>query len=99
MKDYILLMHNDAAPDKGDDADAWGTYIGGLRQAGAFEGGSTIGEGVCVRKSGAVPGISRQLGGYIRIQAASLEQACELLAGNPAYEAGGTIEIRELPQT
>jgi hypothetical protein len=33
------------------------------------------------------------------VKAASLEEAKSLLAGNPHFEAGGTVEIRELPRT
>jgi hypothetical protein len=97
MADFILLMHNDtAAPLSSDD---WGPYIARLQAAGAFEGGSAIGEGVCVRKVGPVPPVSASLGGYMRISAGDLVEARALLAGNPVFEAGGTIEIRELPRT
>jgi hypothetical protein len=33
------------------------------------------------------------------VKAESLDQAKTLLAGNPQFEAGGTVEIRELPRT
>jgi hypothetical protein len=64
---------------------------------GAFEGGSAIGSGSCVSKAGTEAEIARHLAGYIRVRAESLEAAQALLAGNPVYEAGGTVEIRELP--
>ena len=38
------------------------------------------------------------LSGYIRVQAETLEAAKKLLEGNPVFEAGGTVEIRELPR-
>ncbi len=94
MNDYLFLMHNDARV-----TGAWEPYLARLRAAGNFEGGSAIGGGICVRKTGEAPALSRQLGGYLRITAASLDDARALLAGNPVYEAGGTIEIRELPRT
>jgi hypothetical protein len=37
--------------------------------------------------------------GFIKVQAESLDHARELLKGNPVFEAGGTVEIRELPRT
>ena len=100
MNDYLLLMHNDA-PDGIRDRgrEAWGTYITKLEDAGCFEGGSSIGDGLCASKSGSAPGITRHVSGYIRIHAKTLEHARELLAGNPVFEAGGTVEIRELPRT
>jgi hypothetical protein len=96
MKDFIFLMHDDAtAPVK---VGAWPGYFLRLRAAGAFQGGSAIGSGVCVRKEGAAPATSDHLGGYLRIEAADLDAARALLPGNPVFEAGGTIEIRELPR-
>ena len=58
-----------------------------------------MGEGICARKSGAAVPVTAHLTGYIKINAASLDQAKSLLTGNPLFEAGGTVEIRELPRT
>lgn len=97
--DYLFLMHDDALT--GGDAigdDAWERYIARLQQGGHFDGGSAIGGGVTVHKSGAgTKRITRQLTGYLRIRADGLEQAKGLVHGNPVFEAGGTVEIRELP--
>ncbi|MEM7200658.1 MAG: YciI family protein [Planctomycetota bacterium] len=98
MKDYILLMHNDAPAGRRASDLAWPPYFAKLREAGAFQGGSAMGDGVCVRQSGSPPKVSEHLGGYIRICAADLEAARALVAGNPVYEAGATVEIRELPR-
>ncbi len=95
MTDYIFLMHKDAITDVADD---WELYIKKLQQGGYFQGGSTIGQGECARKGSVVPQISAHLTGFIRVEADSLEQAKCLLIGNPVFEAGGTVEIRELPQ-
>jgi hypothetical protein len=96
MAEYMLFMHNDVVAD---DQGAWEPYLQTLKQNGVFEGGSEIGEGVCVRKSGAAPPITEHLGGYIRVTAATIDHATSLLAGNPHFEAGGTVEIRELTRT
>jgi hypothetical protein len=96
MADYILLMHDDAVAD---DEAAWEPYLDRLQQGGFFQGGSAIGDGVCARKSGAPAPVTVHLTGYIRVNADSLDQARSLLAGNPHFEAGGTVEIRELPRT
>ena len=96
MAEYILFMHNDVVTD---DEGAWQSYLRMLKQSGVFEGGSAIGEGICVRKAGAPPTITEHLAGYIRVTAATIDQAKLLLAGNPHFEAGGTVEIRELPRT
>ena len=97
MHDYIFLMHNDA--DEVADSDAvWEKYLAKLRSTGQFEGGSAIGSGECVAKSRPPAGVTSHLSGYLRLQAETLEAAKKLLEGNPVFEAGGTVEIRELPR-
>ena len=95
MPDYIFLMHDDSAAAD----DAWGPHLERLRQGGFFEGGSAIGAGICLRKSGTPAPLTAHLAGFIRVKADSLDQAKSLLTGNPVFEAGGTVEIRELPRT
>ena len=90
-------MHDDA-PSHGDRGQEWAAYFETLRAAGAFQGGSAIGDGVCASKGGAPAEITTHLAGYIRIKAADLAEARELVNGNPVFEAGGTVEIRELPR-
>jgi hypothetical protein len=95
MADYIFLMHDDAVADD----KAWGPYLHGLQQRGCFQGGSAIGDGMCVRKSDTPAPLSAHLTGFIRVTADGLDQARSLLSGNPLFEAGGMVEIRELPRT
>jgi len=99
MNDYILLMHNDVPGEDRRRDQEWAAYFTKLRAAGGFQGGSAIGDGVCVSKSGQPRQITHHISGYIRIQAVSLSAAREMVEGNPVYEAGGTVEIRELPKT
>jgi len=95
MPDYIFFMHDDTR----DDEDNWEPYLTKLKASGFFEGGSAIGDGVCVRKTGEPPTLTAHLVGYIRVNAGDLEHAKSMLKGNPHFEAGGTVEIRELPRT
>ena len=97
MPDYILLMRDDAA--RPVSPDAWGPHIAGLQAADCFQGGSAIGAGVCVRKAGPAEAITPYLSGFIRVSASDLAAAKALVIGNPVFEAGGTVEIRELPRT
>ncbi|MDP1857171.1 MAG: hypothetical protein Q8K82_00790 [Gemmatimonadaceae bacterium] len=98
MKDFILFMYNDATnPLAANDGEKWGEYLAGLRTSGQFEGGSSIGTGLHVRKGHPDRPSTPELNGFIRIRAEGLERARNFLAGNPIYEAGGTVEIRELP--
>jgi hypothetical protein len=99
MADFILFMHNDAPAAASTPGPAdWPAYFAKLRKAGAFQGGSSIGDGLCVSHAPSPPPITRHLSGYIRIQADSLSDARALVTGNPVFEAGGTVEIRELPK-
>jgi hypothetical protein len=100
MNDYIFLMHNDAKDVADDENDRdWEPYLVKLRTSGIFSGGSAIGEGACFRKNGPSPEITAHISGYIVVQAANLSEAKKLLPGNPVFEAGGTVEVRELPRT
>src|SRR5215831_6572015 len=87
MPDYIFLMHDDSLADE----PSWEPYLRKLREGGAFQGGSAIGAGVCARKTGAAPAITGHIAGFIRVAAQNLTAAKSLLAGNPVYEAGGTV--------
>lgn len=95
MGDYILLMHDDSVEQESDSA--WQAYIDQLRASGAMGGGSAIGAGICLRKNGDSAPPSDHLTGYIRVQAASIDEARRLVTGNPTFECGGTVEIRALP--
>jgi hypothetical protein len=94
MRDYLLLMHGDAPLPR--PRSEWAAYIAKLQQANAFQGGSSVGDGVCMAKSGAGEPITNAVQGYIRVNAVDLDAARALVIGNPVYEAGGTVEIREL---
>jgi hypothetical protein len=88
-------MHDDAAGERAED---WPAYLDQLSTSGRLRGGSAIGSGACFRKQGAPGPESRSLTGFIRIVADDLEDAATCLLGNPVYEAGGTVEIRLLPE-
>jgi hypothetical protein len=94
MADFNNLMH-EAEPA---DPVVWQAYIDGLNAKGVLRGGSAIGRGVCLHKDGAPPPISHHIVGYVRIEVADMAAAQALLVGNPVYEAGGVIEVRELPR-
>jgi hypothetical protein len=70
----------------------------GLRRSGRFIGGSSIGSGVSFRKAGTPAHPADHLVGYLIVLATDEQDACALLAGNPVYEAGGTVEVRGLVQ-
>jgi hypothetical protein len=49
MAEHILFIHNDVVAD---DQGAWEPYLQTLKQNGVFEGGSEVGDGMCVRNRG-----------------------------------------------
>jgi hypothetical protein len=98
MPDYLFLMHTDVPPGTVAASPDWPGYLATLRALGAFHGGSAIGSGRCLSKGAKPRGITEHLAGYIKVRAANLSQAEALVQGNPVFEAGGTIEIRELPE-
>jgi hypothetical protein len=94
MAEFLLLMHDDTVRA----LQGWDEYFAMLRARGVFDGGSSIGAGVTLRKEGDPAPLSPGIAGYIRVRAADLAAAQALVAGNPVHEAGGTIEIRALPR-
>lgn len=95
MPDYVLLMHDDVASP--EDVARWPAYLDRLAEAGVLRGGSSIGDGITLRRAGAPAPLSPGLTGFIRIEVPDMDAARSLLEGNPAFEAGATVEIRELP--
>ena len=81
MADYLILMHDDSIAEEG----TWEPYLKRLQAAGVFDGGSAIGDGVCVRKDGSSAAATQHLAGYIRVNANSIDQAKRLLDGNPVF--------------
>jgi hypothetical protein len=100
MNEYILFMHGDVLDSTiADDGQRWETYIAGLRASGQFDGGSSIGPGTRFKKDVAHQPSTAHVTGYIRVRAENIGAAQGFLVGNPTYDAGGTVEVRELLRT
>lgn len=98
MNDFILLMYDDASDTAiANDSRRWDAYLSSLRSSGFYDGGSSIGSGLLIRKGCADTPSATKLDGFIRVRATDIYAAKQYLTGNPVYEGGGTIEIRELP--
>jgi hypothetical protein len=91
MPNFLMLMHNDAVMEIA--AEMWPPYLSSLSGKGIFDGGSAIAVGEVFRKQEPPGKPSEHIGGYLRVRAESLADARELLAGNPVYECGGTVEM------
>lgn len=97
MAEFLFLMHSDAREPVFENS--WTVYIERLVSIGAMRAGSAIGGGRSFRHSGRPASLTDHIVGYLKIEAESIDHAVTMLAGNPIFEANGTVEIRELPQT
>ena len=99
MNEYLLLMHGDSLDHKLAGSEVqWERYLGVLRASGRFDGGSPTGTGALYQKGREPVAVTGGVSGFLRIRASSLDEATRYLAGNPVFEAGGTVELRELPK-
>lgn len=100
MKEYILFMYDDTANrQSAEDPGLWEKYIAELHASGQFDGGSSIGAGTLFKQAHADQPSLPNINGYIRVRAVDLAAAKQFLHGNPTYEAGGTVEVRELSRS
>jgi hypothetical protein len=99
VNEYLLLMHGDSQDHKlAESGEQWERYLVVLRASGRFDGGSSIVAGALYRKGRDPKAVKDGVSGFLRVRAASLDEASGFLAGNPVFEAGGTVELRELPR-
>ncbi|MCK7594661.1 hypothetical protein [Pseudomarimonas salicorniae] len=99
MNDYVLLMYDDVTDQAAsEDSDAWARYLSALRGSGCFEGGSSIGRGLSFKRGRPTQAASVNISGFIRVRAETLEAAARWVEGNPVHDAGGTVEVRDLPR-
>jgi mannose-6-phosphate isomerase-like protein (cupin superfamily) len=75
MMDFIFFMHDDVPRGHRRRDGKWMAYFAKLREVGAFQGGSSIGDGVCASKSSPTAAITGHISGYIRVCAENLESA------------------------
>jgi len=80
------------------DGDNWDKQLSALRASGQFDGGSSIGRGESIRIGQHPKAAQTHITGLVGVRAKDPEDARRFLEGNPVFEAGGTVEIRELIQ-
>ncbi len=97
MADFLLLMHDDALSE--DDVRLGGLIWPGWKLRACYAGAAPSAAAYARARMARRPRLRAHLTGFIRIEARDLRHAQSLLAGNPTYDAGGTVEIRELPHT
>ena len=94
--EYITFMHNnvDTEPTK----EEWDRFFALARESGLFRGGSAVGKRSIVGKK-EVPDITYHIGGYMRFDAATLNEVAKLLEHHPIVLHGGTVEICQLSKS
>jgi len=100
MNEYILFMHDDVLESAiANDDTRWERYMEELQASGQFDGGSSIGHGAVFKKNCISQLTPLTVSGYLRVRAENMDAARKFLSGNPIFEAGGSVEIRELSRT
>lgn len=94
MQRFLFLMNSDT--ESPEQRELWTSYVNGLIEGNHLLGGSSLANGVIVRKPKLEGVPSANHVGYLLIEATNIEEAKTLLLGNPVYEAGGSVEICEL---
>jgi hypothetical protein len=104
MPTYLLLFVGLTAQPDADDAVTrdynaqWMAYMGGLVDQGVLRGGSPLSPtGLTVGRDGNEPFATEEIdvGGYLVVEADSLDAAAELAQGAPHIALGGTTIVRE----
>jgi hypothetical protein len=110
MKEYLLLFRNPVSegftpPTQEQMAgvmEAWTKWMNDLAQQGKFTGGQPLTQDGKLMKTKTsitdAPFIEGKevVNGYLLIKASGYDEAVELSKGCPAFDDGGTVEVREI---
>jgi hypothetical protein len=108
MNDYLFLFRGGVdmktlPPEQMEQLmGAWFGWIQALQQKGAYKGGDPLDDAGRVVTGAGGKSITdgpfaegkEEVGGYIMISAASLDEASELAKGCPVLLGGGSVEVR-----
>lgn len=107
----MLLFHHDAAlfanersaEDMQAEIQQWMQWIGGIAQQGKLVGteqllpiGKTINGADGVITDGPYAEVKEIIGGYLILNAESLDEAIQLAQGCPILALGGKVEVRQM---
>jgi hypothetical protein len=99
---FVLLVQGGIPPQEETDMyiQAFGSWIGGLRQKGIITGGlpplARSGKVVSPTSVDAFQFTQNSVSGCIELEAASLDEAVEHAKGCPNMQYGGKVEVRDL---
>lgn len=97
MKDYVVINHNDGAASAAT-AQEWGVYFEAIKNS-VVDGGKPITKLQASASNGDVVKESDTVVGYYIIKAHTLDEAIELVKGNPlADKPGCKVRLYETMQ-
>jgi hypothetical protein len=99
MPKYILSFRSDPRRTvSAEDESAWGAWF---QQIGASiaDPGHRVGRSRALGDGASGAGRALELGGYVLIEAKSLEAASSVAEGCPGLRSGGAVEVGELLET
>mgnify|MGYP000162112815 CR=1 FL=1 len=93
---YIAFIHSNH--ESTIRPDEWERFIKLARNAGMFQGGSELGERHAIGATN-VPDSTKVIDGFMRFDSDNLPHLLALLDSHPCIQHGGTIELREMPNS
>lgn len=100
MAEYILAYHGGSMPETPEEGAkvmlAWQTWMGSMG-ANLTNPGAPVGMSKTVSAAGVVDnGGANPVSGFSIVKADSMQAACEMAAGCPINESGGSVEVAEI---
>ncbi len=108
MANYMYLfkggMPSMSPAEKQANMEEWGRWIGSLAAQGKFKAGEPLNpqaytvskKGNDLVTDGPFTEAKEMVGGYLIVEADSIESAIEMAKGCPGYKMGGFTEVREI---
>ena len=108
MEKFMLIFHGGIGPDSSPEEmqanmNKWMAWVDKLAQSGKYAGGEALHRGGKLVKGnvntvtdGPFTEGKEVVGGYFIVNAGSYEEAIALCADYPDYEAGGSIQVRQV---
>ncbi|WP_375173856.1 YciI family protein [Pseudooceanicola sp.] len=101
MPQYLYIYRGDASqvPSTPEDQEAamkaWGDWMGGIGDK-LVNPGEPVGTSKLVTGKGVTDQVPNPSFGFSIVEAASIEEACEMAKGNPMVKDGGGVEVAEI---
>ncbi|WP_136634311.1 YciI family protein [Pseudooceanicola onchidii] len=101
MPQYLYIYRGDASqvPSTPEDQEAamkaWGDWMGAIGPK-MVNPGEPVGKSVLVSGAGVSDKVPNASFGFSIVEAATIEEACDMAKGNPMVAGGGSVEVAEI---